>query len=364
VHDRMNVMLTSVLLTAMLAAAWLAPAPADAQQPLCPERYHVMVDGHRLSLPYCANMPTDVRNEHIDRIVFSVHGIGTNAAEYYEWMVSAAARVPGQLERTLIIGPQLMTAPNAREMGIGPTDVYWQSSSDRYWGPLSASIDEHPRHARISVFELMDRWLGDLTRPELFPNLQTVVIAGHSGGGQFTNRYAVASTFDVSAMRPGLRMVYLVANPSTYVYLTDERLVPGTADRFARPSAEAIAACPNYDRYGTGLDGIDQVPYLARLDPARMRRQYGEREVIYLMGEADNDPGAAALSRGCNAMLQGAHRLERGITYYRKLLHMYGPEIERRHRLVRVPGVAHNAGLMWSSDEGVRVIFDAEPSRR
>jgi hypothetical protein len=321
------------------------------------------VDGHRLSLPYCANMPTGARNEDVDRIVFSVHGIGTNAVEYYEWMVAAAERVPGRLERTLILGPQLMTAANARQMGIGPTDVYWQSSSDRYWGPLSASIPEHPRNAHISIFELMDRWLAELVRPELFPNLQTVVIAGHSGGGQFTNRYAVASTFDIAAVRPGVRMVYVVSNPSTYVYLTDERLVPGTTNAFARPSADAIAACPNYNAYGTGLEEIDAVPYLARLEPEQMRRQYAAREVVYLLGEADNDPDGPSLARGCNAMLQGAQRLERGMTYFNKMRHLFGPEIEQRHRLVTVPGVAHEAWRMWASDEGARVIFDAEPKR-
>jgi hypothetical protein len=356
--------LPSVAAVAATAAAiLLQPLAAAAQQPLCPERYHVAVDGHRLSLPYCSNMPTDVRNDDVDRIVFSVHGIGTNAVEYFEWMVAAAERVPGQTSRTLIIGPQLMTAANARAMGIGPTDVYWQSSSDRYWGPLSASIPEHPRAAAISVFELMDRWLADLVRPELFPNLRTVVIAGHSGGGQFTNRYAVASTFDIEAVRPGLRMVYVVANPSTYVYLTGERLVPGTTSTFALPASDAVAACPNYDHYGTGLQEKDAVPYLAALDADRMRRQYAAREVVYLLGEADNDPEGASLARGCNAMLQGTQRLERGVTYFSKMRHVFGPSIEARHRLVTVPDVAHEAWRMWASDEGVRVLFDAEPQR-
>jgi hypothetical protein len=345
---------------AALAFLLLLPAAALAQQPLCPNRFHVEVDGQRLSLPYCANMPTDQRNERIDRIVFSVHGIGTNAEEYFEWMVRAAERVPGQPERTLIIGPQLMTAANAQQMPIGPTDVFWQSSSGRYWGALSASTDEHPRAARITMFDIMDRWLEALTQPDLFPNLQTVVIAGHSGGGQFTNRYAVANTWETPAVRERLRIRYVVSNPSTYVYLTDERFVGDARDRFGRPSAAEVEACPNYNRYGTGLEGLDSYPYLQRVGLEQMRRQYGEREVVYLMGEADNDPNASALARGCNAMMQGAHRLERGVIYFHKMQHHYGPDIATRHSLVTVPGVAHNAGRMWASDEGVRVMFDAE----
>jgi hypothetical protein len=35
----------------------------------------------------------------------------------------------------------------------------------------------------ISSFEVSDRFLSDLLRPDLFPNLEIVVLAGHSGGG-------------------------------------------------------------------------------------------------------------------------------------------------------------------------------------
>jgi pimeloyl-ACP methyl ester carboxylesterase len=353
--------LHAVAAAAALGAALVMASPAAAQQPLCPNRFHVAVDGHQLSLPYCSNMSTGERNEAVDRIVFSVHGIGTNAEEYFDWMVAAAARVPGQSERTLIIGPQLMTASDVRQMPIRATDLFWQTSSGRYWGALSAGTEEHPREASITMFDVMDRWLEALTRPELFPNLRTVVIAGHSGGGQFTNRYAVANTFDTPAVRERLRIRYVVANPSTYVYLTDERFVGDAHDRFARPAAEEVEACPAFNRYGTGLEALDGYPYLQRLSVEQMRRQYAEREVVYLMGEADNDPNASALARGCNAMLQGAHRLERGIIYFNKLQHLYGPGILQRHSLVTVPGVAHNAGRMWASDQGVRVMFDAHP---
>jgi hypothetical protein len=213
------------------------------------------------------------------------------------------------------------------------------------------------------VFELFDRLLADLTRPGLFPNLKTIVIAGHSGGGQFTNRYAVANTFDTEAVRQRVRIRYIVANPSTYVYLTDERFVPGTQQqpRFAAPTAEQVEACSNYNSYGTGLENIDRVPYLARVGAEQMRKQYAEREVVYLLGGADNDPNNSSLARGCNAMMQGEQRLERGTIYFEKIRHMYGPSIEARHSFFVVPGVAHNAGRMWASDVGVRAIFEAEP---
>jgi hypothetical protein len=57
-------------------------------------------------------------------------------------------------------------------------------------------------------------------------------------------------------------------------------------------------------------------------------------------------------------MLQGAHRLERGMIYYERVRHFYGPDIEQRHRSLTVPGLAPGARRMWASDGGVLAILD------
>jgi hypothetical protein len=350
------------LLAFALAAAAGTPATIAAQE-FCPERFHIEVGGHRLSLPFCTTHQIDRPDPAIERIVFSIHGVGTNAETYFRSMVEAAEQVPGALARTLIIAPQLMTRAYAETVPLGPTDLFWETGSGRFWGGLSGSSEAHPRPAAISSFEMMDRLLEHLVEPGRFPNLEMIVLAGHSGGGQFTNRYAAATIFDHAALeRRGIRIRYIVSNPSSYVYLSAERVVPGvrTRDEFAVPPAEMVEACPGFDRYGTGLQDLgEEWSYIAAVGVERIRQQYGTREVVYLMGTDDSDPQGAALARGCEAMLQGAHRLERGITYFNYIEHFYNGR--HNHRISFVPRVAHDHARMWGSAEGLLNIFDHWP---
>jgi len=337
----------------------LLPLDLSAQE-LCPERYDVEVDGQVLSLPFCSTAPIDEPDPGIRRIVFSIHGVATNAGTYFDNMVQAAERVPGALDETLIIGPKLMTASFADDNEIGPTDVFWRTSSQRFWGGPSGSTDTHPRDVSISSFEIFDRLLTDLTDPDLFPNLEIVVLAGHSGGGQFTNRYAVTSRFEEEVARPrGVHIRYIVAQPSTHVYLTPERVDAEvrTRDEFAVPSTEVIDGCEGYNRYGSGLEGLEDWPYIAGVSPEQMESQFGPRDVIYFHGMNDSDPQGGALARGCAAMMQGAHRLERGITYFNYVNHLYG-EDGHNHRISFVARVGHDNRGMWASDQGLLHIFD------
>ena len=48
---------------------------------------------------------------------------------------------------------------------------------------------------RLSTFAVLDHLLETVTDSEHLPNLQSVVIAGHSSGGEFTHRYASISKF-------------------------------------------------------------------------------------------------------------------------------------------------------------------------
>jgi trehalose 6-phosphate synthase len=56
-----------------------------------------------------------------------------------------------------------------------------------------------------------------------FPDLKTVVLAGHSGGGQLVHRYAVVGKAPAALASAGIHLRYVVANPSSYVYFSDAR---------------------------------------------------------------------------------------------------------------------------------------------
>ena len=67
--------------------------------------------------------------------------------------------------------------------------------------------------------------------------MKTVIVAGHSGGRQLVQRYAVAGRGDGALVKAGIHVRYVVANPSSYVYFSPER-----------PAGEGFAtfdaACP------------------------------------------------------------------------------------------------------------------------
>ncbi len=131
---------------------------------------------------------------------------------------------------------------------------------------------------------------GPARRPAPVPNLSRVVVAGHSGGGQVAQRYAMLSREGDALAGRGIAVSYVVANPSSYAYVTPER--PG-------PTAD----CPGYDRWKYGLQDLPR--YAGGAAPAALEAAYVARPVTYLLGGRDTDPHHPALDRSCMAETQG-----------------------------------------------------------
>ncbi len=319
----------------------LPPTFAEASQPSSEValRSHVIErDGTRLRIEYCGNGPL-VPDPDVRRLLIMIHGTGGEACGYAEVGVEAA-QLAGQLHDTLVVVPHFITHddPAAEHE---PDRLYWTRGG---WKPGANSRDTpYARPWRMSSFAVVD----DLVRTAdaVLPNLEDTVIAGHSAGGQFSNRYA-ASTRVAGDAR------FVVANPSSYLYLDARRF---SGDRFVVPDEGVIDACPEYDTYKYGMEGL--YAYLRSVGPERLRTQYGERDVAYLLGEHDDDPAATSLDTRCAAGLQGAHRLERGQRYHASLAHLYDASIHDRHTLTTIPGVAHGARAIYTSPEGRAVLF-------
>jgi hypothetical protein len=185
------------------------------------------------------------------------------------------------------------------------------------------------------------------------PNLRSLVVAGHSAGGPFVNRFAAVlqGTF-------GILVGYVVANPSSYLYLNSERVVSGTLDQFAVPPASVIQSCPDYDEYKYGLQARNA--YMSRLSGSQIVNGYRARRVVYLLGEQDRDPAAPDLDTSCPAMLQGSNRFQRGEIYGNHLRDFYGASIGSTHRTVLVFGVGHDSRAMFTSTAGVGQLFGGD----
>ena len=144
----------------------------------------------------------------------------------------------------------------------------------------------------------------------------------------------------------GIHLRYVIADPSSYLYFSDERPAPFRG-----------ASCRNFNRWKYGP--IDPPAYV-KADAAntwpRLEAQYVQRDVIYLLGDADIDPHQKDLDTSCGAEAQGRTRFVRGQAYF-AYLHARHPS-GWSQRMWFVPGVAHSGRKMITSTCGVNAIFD------
>jgi hypothetical protein len=199
----------------------------------------------------------------------------------------------------------------------------------------------------MSSYEVMDRILRALGDRSRFPNLRTIVVTGHSAGGQYTQRYAIGTQVDREL--PGVELRYVVANPSSYMYFDGQRPVPFGGD-FRVPPKQAEPCGENEYKYG--LDKRN--PYMARLDGAALASQYRARQVTYLLGTSDVNANDDGLDKRCGGVVQGRFRLERGMNYKAYMDRFFWPHA---HRVVLVPMVAHEGDRIYLSTEGQTVLF-------
>jgi len=279
-----------------------------------------------MKIRYWRNYPLGTPNSSIERSVIVVHGKNRNADDYFSYMMSAASKMDC-VTNTLILAPNFITS----EDNPRSDELHW---SEGGWKQGDRSRNLFPS---LSSFSVMDRILQKLGRPGKFPDLERVVIIGHSAGGQFVNRYAAGSRAEDMSYMNGIHVRYIIANPSTYMYLNGMRKMGNVDDG-------------HYDKYKYGLRNRNR--YMSRVATDRMRSQYTSRDVIYLLGQRDT--GAGSLDQSCSAMLQGENRLERGRIFYNHIHRYYDCP---GHRLEEIPGVGHNSNLMFNSQICLNLVF-------
>lgn len=326
-----------------------AVAAAEPVGTVCPHRFAVDVDTVTLEFPFCGSPSLSTYDPQITRLVLVIHGSARNAT-YNHDNLRQLAETLGQSAETLVIAPQFLEEEDLDPHGLPSSTLFWWGG----WrhGNLSMDTVDHPRPARISSFAVLDQLLMAVFGSGNFPNLRRIVISGHSAGGQYVNRYA-AGNLGTLTLPSDVTVRYVSANPATYVYFDDRRRVPGELDLFAPLTGEALAACPTYNDYKWGLDNLNV--YMSIVGVATIRAQYGQREVVHLVGELDLDPDPVF---HCEAEWQGAQHVERAVIYWNYLQEYYGPTLLTRHRIGVVPGVGHDSYAVFTSTLGMACLFD------
>jgi len=303
-------------------------------------------------VPYYANRAIETGYSDISRAVVVVHGAHRDADNAYN-DVRAAAATAGTAElTTLIVAPQFLTEGDIIAHDLPAEYLYWHCGGWKK-GNLSLDWPDHPRPVRVSSFSVMDTLVERLAA--LNPNLQTIVLAGHSSGGQFVQRYAAGNqAHDTIKVQHGVNMEYVVSNVGSYMYLSPERRTPGTTASFSLPAPDVVQACPDYNEFKYGLEALNS--YMGAVGAVGLADQYKRRQVTLLLGDEDTDTSDPLVDQTCPAELQGAHRFERGSVFYDYLGHLWAGDYGL-HRKAVVAGVNHDPVRMYASGCSLYYLF-------
>jgi pimeloyl-ACP methyl ester carboxylesterase len=274
--------------------------------------------------------PLETRNENITQALVVVHGAGRDADNYFRTAL-AAAFLADALQDTVVISPRFASNDGGCRDQLAPNEVSWSCNGDSWRsGGLAPGT-------RLTSYDFADEILRKLARKGIFPNLRSIVVAGHSAGGQFATRYEMANRLHDSL---GIPITYVVANPSSYAW-PDE----------TRPGQDAQRQkCPGYDHWPYGL--ADRTGYAAATPDDQLRKQLAARPVTYLLGELDTLP-LAGFDSSCPAMVQGPTRRARGEDFSAYINRKYGAQ----HKTVVIPLCGHNARCMFTADPALAVLF-------
>lgn len=341
-----------IAFAAVASAACVRPEPDCLRQfPLTPSLF---------GFAY-ATRPLDRPDASVTRAVIMVHGAQRNADTYF-LTATASAFMGDALEDTLIVAPAFHASAGECHDRLQPGEVNWSCSGDS-WRSGGASLSS----PELTSFDFVNRLVTRLADRRLFPNLKSVTLAGHSAGGQFVARYAMANRIHDQA---GVKLEYIVANPSSYAWPDENRPLPkgdgapAAAEKgwssekphtnFSYAPFDRTKAA-DFNRWPYGLEQR-QNGYTRDMSAEQLRAQLASRPITYLLSQVDTLP-LGGFDGSAGAMAQGPTRRARGEAYVKYVNERLGGKA----RIVIVPECGHNNRCVFTTDEGLQVLF---PPRR
>lgn len=271
----------------------------------------------------CTDTPASPRH-----LIIGVHGGGRNASGVLRALRMMVAERSGlQPAQYVLLAPQLVYRWNLTRQQRQQRYIYW----DTDW-----SAGGRARNAPIHSFALLEHLIAAIR--EDCPRISRVTIVGHSAGGQYVHRLALFGQLE--QRWPTLSIHYVVANPSSYVWLQP----------IDRPE------CPHANHYKYGIEQIPPLLLGAR-SLTQILENFRAKHVTYLLARGDTRRDEF-LDTTCAADAQGRTRFARGKHYRTMLRRQFGGGIFVRHRFGILPrAVGHDATAVYHSRIARRAIL-------
>ncbi|KAL4988829.1 hypothetical protein BDW68DRAFT_186894 [Aspergillus falconensis] len=288
------------------------------------------------TLPYYVENTKDLKQ--IKRVVITTAGIWRNGWKYANnirnSLICAAGResVNADMNKILVAAPQWLNKEDVAAGAAQPDDIYYHKNTYQRGAPAVG-----PGQVKMSSFEALDKFIATFWDKDVYPALETIVIASH---------YAM--------LRPSQpedsQITYGIMNPGSFAWLVSDRPVTPTDPACSDPAV--------YDAwyFGIGPGKPKRIPKYVRdevLDNRGLvQERYTFRNVFYGFGLEDHGKG----DTHCEAQLQGATHLERGQNFMKMLGDLPGG-FPVNHSVDYIEGVSHLDYHMMVSEPMQRRMF-------
>jgi pimeloyl-ACP methyl ester carboxylesterase len=320
--------------TVMLSAVWSSAAfAAPCLSPTVSCTEWVRIPAAAGTLMVYRSHPLSTRDANIEHAIILVHGAERDAATSFR-IALAAAVLTARIGNTIVVAPRFAArASRGCDDSLAPDEINWKCDvvlGDWRMGGTSLGASS------VSSFQVMDELLQVVEAKDVFPSLKTVVVAGHSAGGQFVTNYQMTNQ-----QHEQLRIAptYAAANASAYAYPDAQRPFPVND-----------STCPSYAAWPFGIQG--RMGYVGQASAEQLLRQAIDRRITYLVGDMDTAPAGDGFFGSCAALAQGNTRLERGVAFGRYMTERHNAS----QMSVVVAGCAHSERCMLLSPDGVRAL--------
>lgn len=308
--------------------------------------------------------PEDVNN-HLTLINYYSHG--TDGNRIVESNIKRAVivihgllRDPWNYENDTLNSLEYVTDPNINQDSVAVIAPYFTNGADKGysypWADKSTSNalvwkasewsaganNQYPHHSsNTSSFFVLDTLIQYFDNKTLFPQMNEIVLVGHSMGGQMLQRYAAISP-QVDTNSP---VTLWVGNPNSYAWLDSDRPL-------------STANCSIYDDYREGYSNFDAYPMtygtsLVSQGVDAIQSNFQSKRIAYARGLLDHGDD----STNCAPYTTGKDRNERFFEFIKAFPPTCDDVTARDCDTVDLIDVSHDNGQMFHSDAGLARLF-------
>lgn len=225
-------------------------------------------------------------------------------------------------EDFIVTAPIIYNTDDLKAGGAQPTDLVWSGGS---WA--TGGITKGPGDVTYTTFKALDALVDQWFNTTMFPNLKSVVIAGHSAGAILAQRYAILRE-EVEGQDENMK--WFISDAGAYAWPTDDRPISNPPEsqgcKSHASNCDMTPACDtrkNQWPYGLDVSDPETMNIYARSriqkDKQGLINSYYNRRIQYTYAALDDGPG----DTHCEAQYQGDSHIARG-TNLQKVLQQQG----------------------------------------